>query len=116
MLKFIDDAKKKGVSLDGIRQNLQQKVLLSQEGRDYILRFKASYPETAFRPGAPLTRAEFAFMLAQASKERGRGKRLFEFIKDFIIDPSGVSAFEGFDLEVEGIFAGRTGDGPPKAD
>ena len=111
VLKYIDTQKKRGRSLDEIKQDLHQKVLLSQKGLEFIGRFKGRYPDTAFQPGAPVTRAEFAFLMARASEECGWGRRLLEFTKDFLVVPSGESAMDGFDFGLGGPSAGRKDDG-----
>lgn len=107
-LKMIERRQKQGKSLAAIKADLDQLIYLSAEGRAFVSKFQGEYPADAFVPGAPVTRAEVAFLLMRAYEHLG-AENVLAFMQRAFVLANGEPAGE----DLPGIYMPeRSSDSP----
>ncbi len=101
-LQLINIYKKKGFTLDKIKNIMNGSIYLSNKGLEFIktLRKKYDIPNNAFQKGKPITKRESAYILYNYVEMKKYNKNLSysinDFVKEVFIDDNGeqLSEFE----------------------
>lgn len=92
-LRMIRNRLRHGMTLAEIKVELEKRLYLSAVGRAFIEGFRGAYPDDAFLPGMPLTRAETAFLLTRAI-ESMTPEKVLSFLWEAVVDESGNPVVE----------------------
>jgi DNA-binding transcriptional MerR regulator len=91
-LYHIDFYKKKGMTLQEIKNKMSEKIYWSDKVLQYIEKYRNDIPETNFFKGKPITNEEVAFLFSKLMDNVKEGKHEgidIEFFKTMICDDKG---------------------------
>jgi DNA-binding transcriptional MerR regulator len=102
-LGLIDYYKKRGLSLQEIKNKISEQLYWSDEVLKFIAGYKDEFPESAFLKNEPIKRGELAFFLSKYMEEIKCGSIDKNLINQAFLDKDGN--ITDFPLENEGLFS-----------
>jgi len=88
-LKIVNDLKKQGLSLDEIKDKMNQMIYWSDLALNIIEKYRKEIPDDAFQKNKPITREEMAFFLDRFILGDDTLKISIDDMKEYIVDKNG---------------------------